>query len=435
MPAHRRVLIVAPHFPPVNAADLHRVRMALPFFRESGWEPTVLAVDPRDVRLPQDPLLAHSVPGDTEVVRTRAWPLRLTRLAGLGSLALRARGGLRAAGDRLLAGRKFDAVFFSTTEFPLLTLGLRWREKFGVPFVADWQDPWLSDHYERTGQPPPGGKLKYAVSRALAKRGEPRVVRGAAHLVSVSAGYVRDLAARYPDWDPSRATVLPFGAAERDFELLPTLGVAAPGFPVPADAEVWLYAGRGGADLHRAARALFAAIAADRAAAPARWTRRRLVFLGTSYAPAERARPTLAPLAAECGAGDLVVELTARAPYFAALAALQRADRLLVLGSDDANYTASKVYPAVLARRPLFALLHERSGAAEFLRAQGAGPVVTFSGDDSNAALAARVAATGWLQAETPPAPAADPAALAPHTARAMTATLCRIFDSVAVPA
>ena len=40
----KRVLIVSPHFPPVNAADMHRARMVLPFLRENGWEAEVLAV-------------------------------------------------------------------------------------------------------------------------------------------------------------------------------------------------------------------------------------------------------------------------------------------------------------------------------------------------------------------------------------------------------
>jgi len=421
----RRVLIVSPHFPPVNAPDAHRVRTALPYLREHGWEPTVLAVEPRFVERAQDPLLLRSVPADVEVVRVTAWPPRLTRLVGLGSLALRARPALRAAGDRLLGARRFDAVFFSTTEFPVTTLGLRWRGRFGVPFVVDWQDPWLSDYYERTGTPPPGGRVKYAFAQRLARRGEPAVVRGAARIVVVAKGYVDQLAARYPDWDSTRATVLPFGAPERDFELLEP----APG---AGSAELWLYAGRGGADLHRAARGFFAAVRADRAAHPARWQKRRIVFLGTSYAPAPHAVPTLAPLAAGYGLADLVIEDPERAPYFSALALLRSAARLLLLGSDDADYTASKVYPYLLARRPLLAVLHERSDAAEFLRRVGGGTVLTFADATPPEVLAQRVLATGWLQAENAIPPALDAAVFAGCTARAMTARLAGVLDAAA---
>jgi len=43
----KRVLIVSPNFPPINAPDMQRVRMSLPFYRDNGWEPVVLAVGER----------------------------------------------------------------------------------------------------------------------------------------------------------------------------------------------------------------------------------------------------------------------------------------------------------------------------------------------------------------------------------------------------
>jgi hypothetical protein len=34
----KRVLVVTPRFPPVNAPDHQRARLMLPFLREFGWE-------------------------------------------------------------------------------------------------------------------------------------------------------------------------------------------------------------------------------------------------------------------------------------------------------------------------------------------------------------------------------------------------------------
>ena len=42
----KRVLIVTPNWPPVSYPDLHRVRMALPYFQQFGWEPIILKIDP-----------------------------------------------------------------------------------------------------------------------------------------------------------------------------------------------------------------------------------------------------------------------------------------------------------------------------------------------------------------------------------------------------
>src|SRR5882672_7859424 len=86
----RRVLIVSPHFPPINAPDHQRIRMSLPHFAEFGWEPTVLAVSPEYVEAVEDRSLLRTVPESTRVIRTRAFPVKQTRHLGVGNLGLRA---------------------------------------------------------------------------------------------------------------------------------------------------------------------------------------------------------------------------------------------------------------------------------------------------------------------------------------------------------
>jgi hypothetical protein len=66
----KNVLIVSPHFPPVNAPDMQRVRLALPYLRAQGWEPTVLAVAPEYIEGGvREPLLESTYPADVPVVR------------------------------------------------------------------------------------------------------------------------------------------------------------------------------------------------------------------------------------------------------------------------------------------------------------------------------------------------------------------------------
>ncbi|EFA71936.1 hypothetical protein CRD_02454 [Raphidiopsis brookii D9] len=38
-----------------------------------------------------------------------------------------------------------------------MALGRIWHDKFNIPYVLDFQDPWLSDYYEKSGVTPPGG--------------------------------------------------------------------------------------------------------------------------------------------------------------------------------------------------------------------------------------------------------------------------------------
>ena len=79
----KRVLIVSPSFPPVSAADLHRVRMSLPYYREFGWDPIVLAVRPDAHGGLVEPELEKSVTGDVTVVRTGAMTATVTRAVGV----------------------------------------------------------------------------------------------------------------------------------------------------------------------------------------------------------------------------------------------------------------------------------------------------------------------------------------------------------------
>src|SRR5260370_17960090 len=118
----RFVLIVSPHFPPINAPDYQRVRMALPYVREFGWEPVGLAVAAKFSENGCDETLMATLPEDVEIHRVRALPVRITRSVGLGSLALRSLPYLRAKGKEILASRKFDLVFFSTSLFPVMSL-------------------------------------------------------------------------------------------------------------------------------------------------------------------------------------------------------------------------------------------------------------------------------------------------------------------------
>jgi hypothetical protein len=425
-----RVLIVSPHFPPVNAPDHQRVRMSLPYLGEFGWQAHVLAVDPRYVEGFCDPALLLTVPDAVPVTRVPALPASLTRRVGLGSLGIRSLAPLALAGDRLLRTRRFDLVYFSTTIFPAMGLGPVWKRRWRLPYVLDMQDPWVSDYYARTGARPPGGRLKYAFAQWLARRGEPGAMRGAARVISVSPDYPVALRRRYPELPADRFVVLPFGASERDAELVRTLGIRHSVFD-PGDGLLhWTYLGRGGGDMALALRGLFLALRRLREG-DARANRVRLHFVGTSYARGGSGTPTVAPLARELGVGDLVREQTDRIPYLEGLALLRTSDAVLLIGSDDPAYSASKVYPCVLAGRPLLAVLHAAGLAGDVVRACNAGAVAAFESGQSPEALAARVEPELRRLLELPAGytPPTDWQAFAPYTAREMTRTQCEVFD------
>jgi hypothetical protein len=316
-----------------------------------------------------------------------------------------------------------DLVYFSTTVFTSIPLGRMWKRRFGVPFVVDMQDPWVNDYYEQhpgVARPP-----KHGIARRMHRVLEPWSMPDADGLIAVSPAYLTTLAARYPVLRQRPGLVLPFGAAPQDFEGLPRERRANQFFD-PDDGMIHaVYAGRGGQDMWTALRLIFWAFRTGLRESPALFRRIRLHFIGTDYAPAAKSRKTIEPLAESMGVGGHVREHPARVPYFEALQTLRDAHMLLVPGSDDPQYTPSKLYPYVLARRPLLAVLHEKSAACEVLRSTNGGTVATF-GDGAARLYEVWRETLGRLAA-----PATDWQAFERYTAREMTRRQCEFFDQV----
>ena len=418
----KRLLCVTPAFPPNNAADCHRVRMALPYFQENGWEAEVLAVRPKLVEAVQEPELTSTFPPAIPVHRVGAIPQGFTRALGFGSLGLRAGYFLKKKGDQLLRDGKFDAVYFSSTVFSTFWMGERWKTKFGVPFFIDYQDPWWSDYHNGRGQRPPGGWFKYNLVQRNARHEEGRVMREAAGVTCVSPAYVEMLRGRYAKEDAGKFVELPFGAAEHDAEL------AAKEAPA-GGTEVWRYIGRGGEDMKTALQ-IFAAVL--RQSPPGGF---RLELVGTSYASGAQAKQTLLPVLTKNLPAGRVTENPGRIGYLESLGRLRSAHRLVLFGSDDPGYTASKLYPYILAKRPLLAICREESSVARILRETGGGEVITFGEEEVRFGGRIRIrpewkqAMGRWLEMDPAKEPGTDWHAFQPYTAREMTERLCRFFD------
>src|SRR4051794_21163273 len=189
----RRVLMISPHFPPDSSAGTHRARLLAPRLAEYGWEPTVLTVDASAYEGPLDLSLADSVPRTLRVVRSRAWRADTMRPFGLGDLGLRAFAALRRDAVALLAAERFDAVYMTTYPIYPAALGPMLKRRFGVPFVIDFQDPWVGAWGQSVGGGPGGSAdFKSRASRAVAAWLEPRVLRAADGITAVSAATYED---------------------------------------------------------------------------------------------------------------------------------------------------------------------------------------------------------------------------------------------------
>ena len=427
---------MTPNWPPISCPDLHRVRMALPHFAEFGWEPLILKIDPEQQEGIKDPELCRTVPAAVRTWQAGCLPLWMTGWAGLRNVGLRSYFHLARLGQRIVRDESPDVAFFSTTMFPLMTLGQTWHKRHGLPFVLDFQDPWYrEERVTGSGAGGAGNSRKAAFKARLANWVaailEPFTLRRAAHVVSVSPAYPKMLMARYPWLSQRQFTVLPFGAADCDFQYLMANNVRQRSFDPRDGMRHWVYVGVCIPRMAIALKSFFAALAGLLASRSELRNRLRVHFIGTNYAPRDRAVKTVEPLAAEEGLGDVVTEVTDRIPYFEALQCLLDADALFVPGLDDPAYAASKIFPYILARKPLLAVFHEESSVVDVLEKTRAGTLVRFQSGEAVKAVAGRIEATGWLTDPAAHAPDTDWAAFKPYTAREMTRRLCTMFDNV----
>lgn len=402
---------------------MQRVRMSLPYFERYGWRAEVVTVDERYADLPKDELLMEGLPENLKLYKVRALKKNITTRFGLGSIALRSLFFFRTAVNDLLKRNHYDLVYFSTTQFPVCVLGAYWKRKFGVPFVIDFQDPWHSEYYrdKPKGQRPPKYWLSYFLNRWL----EPIAVNHADGLISVSQGYLEDLGKRYPRVRAIPSSVITFGAFEHDLAIAEKHCALFPRLLDVSSINI-VYVGRGGADMHRSIRPVFQAFLEGLAVNPL-FSQFKFYFIGTSYAPSGKGTRSIIPLAFAMGLEKYVVETTDRIGFYHALCLLGQSDALFVPGSDDANYTASKMFPYLSTRRPLLAVFKRQSSVVTILKQYGVRHVFDTDLPDISRIKAFLVQ---LLQPERP-AETYHADAINFYSAQQMTERQCLLFDKV----
>jgi Glycosyl transferase 4-like domain len=421
------VCCISLNFPPSTIASVHRARHLAKHLPSHGWQPTIVCVDERDINEDPDWKLWDLVPTGTVIRKIRSVPLNLTRPLGLTDLGLRAYWTLRREIEVLLQSNHYDVIFITGWPFYQMLLGNYFKRRFGVPIVLDFQDPWVS----------PWGAAQPALSKAglshlLATLLEPRALRAADFVTSVSDIQNAEMAARYPWLDGQRMHAVPIGCDREDFEAMRSTPAEADqcdlGLGLVNLGYVGTYLPRSKAPMH----ALFRAFARLRAREPVLAARLRFNFIGTSNQSNDRNTLSVKPIAESEGVADAVREIPQRLPYLRALKWVVESDGLLLIGSDEPHYTASKIYPALMSGRPYLSLFHRASSAHAILSAAGGGCTWAFETQKELDELEEPLAEGLKTLALRPDAfGAADPAMYAAYEASAIAGRFADIFDRV----
>jgi glycosyltransferase involved in cell wall biosynthesis len=188
----QRVLMLAYYFPPLGGGGVQRTLKHVKYLPQAGFAPIVVTGTGRGFPL-RDPLLSREVPAGTVVLRAPALPLQVARWKAEGLLR---RLGLPqwpasaigwpdemvgwlpfALAQALRAVRKYRPNVIYTTSSPVTAhlAGLVLQRATGLPWVADFRDPWTR-HPHAAKQFAPFARASAALERLVTRRADQVVV-------------------------------------------------------------------------------------------------------------------------------------------------------------------------------------------------------------------------------------------------------------------
>ncbi len=368
----KNILIISPHYPPSNLAAVHRSRLFAQHLPKFGWNPIILTVDERDYEESLDWNLHALLPKNQRIDIVRAVPITKPRL--IGDIGLRAFFQLRKRALELVESESIDFVYIPIPTFYTALIGPYLYRKTRVKYGIDYIDPWVHKF--------PGSDKVFSrhwFSMHIAKFLEPKAVKYSSLITGVADGYYQGVIDRNPHLLKSCVfAAMPYGGEASDHSGLNQLQLEPYLFKKNEKFQ-FVYAGAMLPNAYGPLESIFKAIAVD----SMKFDDVEFHFIGTGYSANDAQSFNIKPLAEKYGLWNtLVYEYPKRIPYLDVLLHLSLADAVFILGSTEPHYTPSKTYQGVLSKKPILAVLHEKSTAAEVIDSTGAGQTLCFNGID-----------------------------------------------------
>ena len=411
------LLVIAYSFPPCSVTGTFRTLAFVKYLEPIGWRSTVLsAANP--VFPERDGRLLAQIPVSTRVVRTLdhsplerlrgiSRPLRSTSTAGTAStrsdpsptgpwrafklgLALRLQPPGRTPGwysstvraaQEMLKERLPDAIYSSGPPWTAHLVGLRLARQFGIPWVADFRDPWLEN---------PFVDVPLQVLRKRDVADERKVADRADVLLCVLSTMQKTFLERYPNRSESSVQTILNGFDPELFESVrPSVNsnrneltlLHAGQFYGPRRVEPIMHALR---ELNEAnARSGFQA---------------RLRLLGGPSGHAAELRTKVEKLG-----GATFVEVEKEIPHHEALKEEAKAGVLLLIGftgPGEQFQMSAKIFEYLAVRRPILALAPPAGPVGEVLRASGVRHWIVSPNDQTGILNAMKEIVTAWRGGE-----------------------------------
>jgi glycosyltransferase involved in cell wall biosynthesis len=359
LPARKRVLIVAFHFPPFRVSSgIQRTLKFSTYLQEYGWDPLVLTISPTAYEI-TSPDQLKEIPEN--VIVERAFGLDTSRHLAVAGKYLhwlaqpdRWISWWPAAvwkGMRMIKAYQPSAIM---STFPIATahrIGLSLQKRSGLPWIADFRDSMTEPGYPRD-------PLTWKIQRKL----EEQVVQHCTKAVFTTELTRQMYAERYPEYDDSRWAVIENGYDEENF-LDAEAGLELT--PLGAAGQVTLVHSGLLYPQERDPKPFFAALATLKR--NGRITARDLHIVLRATGQDGLYQPMITDL----GIGD-IVHLEPVVAYRDALREMLRADGLLLFQGSVCNHQIpAKIYEYYRAGKPILALVDPRGITATMLREVG----------------------------------------------------------------
>lgn len=378
VPALKRLLMVAFHFPPLKGSSgLLRTLAFCRDLRAHGWLASVISAHPRAYPSVSDELLGE-VPTEVRVRRAQALDVaRHLSVSGRypGWFALPDRwwpwvaGGIVAGIAEVRAMR--PCVLWST--YPIASahlIGFALHRLFGLPWIADFRDP-MVERDGRTGDWYPAGRALRSARLWV----ERLCARHAALLVFCTETARRIFVGRHGGDTQARSVVIANGYDE---SLLEEARLVSPSAHDGGERPfMLLHSGVLYPTPDRDPTALFDALAALKRTGALDARRLRVVLRASGSEGLYRERIAARAI------GD-IVELTPPIAHRDALAEMLSADGLLIVqGYTSDPAIPAKLYEYIGVGRPVLALAHPDGETARLVASVGNGMVVDLASPEA----------------------------------------------------
>lgn len=348
----KNILIIYPHWVPSNLAGVHRARLISNYLHDFEWHPIILTVKSEYYEEKPDLDIIKTVSTKTEVIYTESRKIGKPRI--IGDIGLRSFKFLKKEALEIIKTRKIDFIWIPIPSFYVAVLGRILNNKTKIPYGIDYIDPWVRDISNRKN-------LRSKFSNLIARILEPYSVKNASLISGVSTPYYQPVLDKNFKNKKIEHVGMPYGFDPYDHKIK-LLNIEMPWQNIK-NVKPFIYAGaflpKSGLFLELLFKGIKNLVEADK------WNKNvHLFFVGTG----NYSHKSITDFANENNISQYIHEIRDRKPYLDILNYLSNSDGIMIIGSTEKHYTASKTFQSLLSEKPVFSIFHSQSSAVEVMK-------------------------------------------------------------------